>query len=89
MADYYRQIHLFFLKGEAGSELDSSKQMLEKFNDLSWKSNFFEKLTYMFYSNYTVRQEHPGLVQDDQLNVRVHEPWFQPFPQNVVFVRSG
>ena len=57
MADYYRQIHLFFLKGEAGSELDSSKQMLEKYNGLSWKSNFFEKLTYMFYSNYTVRQE--------------------------------
>ena len=57
MADYYRQIHLFFLKGEAGSELDSSKQMLDKFNELSWKSNFFEKLTYMFYSNYTVRQE--------------------------------
>lgn len=57
MADYYRQIHLFFLKGEAGSELDSSRQMLEKYNNLSWKSNFFEKLIYMFYSNYTVRQE--------------------------------
>ena len=57
IADYYRQIHLFFLKGEAGSELDSSKQMLDKFNELSWKSDFFEKLTYMFYSNYTVRQE--------------------------------
>ena len=27
-ADYYRQFHLFFLKGEDGSELDSTEQLL-------------------------------------------------------------
>lgn len=57
MADYYRQIHLFFLKGEAGSELDSAEQMKDKFDSLSWKTDFFEKLTYMIYTNYTIRQE--------------------------------
>lgn len=57
MADYYRQFHLFFLKGKDGSELDSASQLKEKFASLSWKHDFFQKFVLMFYLNYTVGQE--------------------------------
>lgn len=57
MADYYRQFHLFFVKGKEGSELDSSAPMKEKYASLSWSKNFFAKFCMMFYLNYTVSQE--------------------------------
>lgn len=57
MADYYRQFHLYFLKGEAGSELDNASDLKERLKDLSWSKNFFQKLTLIFYTNYTVGQE--------------------------------
>lgn len=57
MADYYRQFHLYFLKGEDGSELDSAADLWEKFHALSWRKDFWQKFTLMFYTNYTVGQE--------------------------------
>lgn len=57
MADYYRQFHLYFLKGEGGSELERASDLWDKFHQLSWKRNFFQKLSLMFYTNYTVGQE--------------------------------
>ncbi len=58
MADYYRNFHLYFLKGEDGSELDSSVQLKEKFDELSWYSKkWFQKLVLFFYLNYTKSQE--------------------------------
>lgn len=56
-ADYYRQFHLYFLKGEEGSELESTAELRTKLNSLSWKSNFWQKLTLSFYTNYTANQE--------------------------------
>lgn len=57
MADYYRQFHLYFLKGEGGSELESADALKEKLAGLSWTKNFWSKLTLTFYTNYTVNQE--------------------------------
>ena len=57
MADYYRQFHLYFLKGEEGSELDTASVLWERFHQLSWSKNFWQKLTLAFYTNYTVGQE--------------------------------
>ncbi len=57
MADYYRNVHLLFLKGKSGSELDNSKELTIKFKSLSWKSNFWSKLVLFFYRNYTTDQE--------------------------------
>lgn len=57
MADYYRQFHLYFLKGEDGSELERAANLWDKFHALSWKHNFMQKLVLMFYTNYTVGQE--------------------------------
>lgn len=57
LADYYRNIHLYFLKGKAGSELDNFKQQREIFHSLPWKGNFWWKAFLYFYGNYTRTQE--------------------------------
>lgn len=66
MADYYRQFHLYFVKGKEGSELDSAQELWDKFHALSWKRNFWQKLVLMFYTNYTTGQEK-------------RTPWMQKF----------
>jgi len=40
MADYYRNIHLLFLKGKSGSELSHSPQLKENYKKMSWKHDF-------------------------------------------------
>lgn len=57
MADYYRQFHLYFLKGESGSELETASDLRAKYDTLSWGKEFFSKLVMTFYLNYTVGQE--------------------------------
>lgn len=57
MADCYRQFHLYFLKGEGGSELENGDELKKKLNTLSWSKNFWKKLTMTFYTNYTLQQE--------------------------------
>jgi hypothetical protein len=63
MADYYRNVHLLFLKGKNGSELDNSVDLQEKYAKISWSNKplvkFFEKM----YLAYTKGQENwtPGL----------------------------
>ena len=57
MADYYRQFHLFFLKGQQGSELDNSKKLSEQYQRLSWTTDFGSKITLFFYRLYTRNQE--------------------------------
>ena len=57
MADYYRNIHLFFLKGQEGSELDNSIQQQAIYHSLSWKTDCMRKLFLWFYVRYTQSQE--------------------------------
>ena len=57
LADCYRQFHLFFLKGEQGSELDSSAKLSEQYHQLEWGRNFWSKLPLFFYRGYTANQE--------------------------------
>lgn len=57
LADYYRQIHLFLLKGKAGSELDNSLQQQKKYDEIRWKGNFFLKFFLKTYVSYTRKQE--------------------------------
>ena len=57
MADYYRQFHLYFLKGEDGSELETASDLKAKLKNLSWSHDFWKKLTLTVYTNYTVQQE--------------------------------
>lgn len=59
MADYYRQFHLYFLKGEEGSELDSVAQLRRQLveSGVTWKNSFWKRLTLSFYLTYTRQQE--------------------------------
>lgn len=57
VADYYRQFHLFFLKGEDGSELDSTRHLREKYERMSWKGSSVLKLILRLYISYTSSQE--------------------------------
>ena len=58
MADYYRQFHLYFLKGQQGSELDNSAKLGEQYRVLEWGRNFWSKMPLFFYRGYTSNQEH-------------------------------
>lgn len=57
LADYYRQIHLFFLKGKEGSELDDADKQVELYNQMKWSQESLQKLFQFFYKNYTKGQE--------------------------------
>jgi hypothetical protein len=57
MADYYRNIHLFFLKGKAGSELSDVALLKEEYKKMTWKGDFLNKLFLVYYTDYTKGQE--------------------------------
>ena len=57
LADYYRQIHLFFLKGKEGSELDTYASQRAIYDGLSKHGPLIEKAFYFNYANYCKSQE--------------------------------
>ena len=57
LADYYIQVHLFFLKGEKGSELDTSLRQQEIYDQTPWKGNLAWKTFLKTYVGYTRKQE--------------------------------
>ena len=57
LADYYRNIHLFFIKGREGSELSNSRKEKESYDHMKWGDGFFQKLFLWFYIRYTASQE--------------------------------
>jgi phosphatidylglycerophosphate synthase len=56
LSDYYRQIHLFFLLGKEGSELDNSAAQREIVKNLP-KEKWFDRLFHSLYGNYCHNQE--------------------------------
>lgn len=56
LSDYYRQIHLYFLKGKAGSELDHSAQQRAIYESLP-KRQLLARIFYYNYANYCRSQE--------------------------------
>lgn len=57
LSDYYRQIHLFFLKGKEGSELDSYQHELDILAALPKRGAFWERAFHGNYKNYCHSQE--------------------------------
>ena len=57
LAAYYRQIHLYFLLGKKGSELDDSATQMKKYEELTWTGNFIGKIFYKNYAAYCRSQE--------------------------------
>lgn len=56
-SDYYRNIHLFFVKGKRGSELDDARQVAVEYKALSFAQEPVYKVFMFFYKNYTRNQE--------------------------------
>lgn len=57
LADYYRNIHLYFIAEENGNEFDNSDAQRKRFKETAWKNNFFWKIFLHFYIDYTANQE--------------------------------
>ena len=57
LADYYIQAHLFFLKGEKGSELDNAVKQKEIYDQMDKHVSFAERLFQRNYVSYTKLQE--------------------------------
>jgi hypothetical protein len=57
LADYYIQVHLFFLKGEKGSELDNSHRQQEIYDQMDASTPAVERYFQKSYIDYTKKQE--------------------------------
>lgn len=83
MADYYRNIHLLFIKGKAGSEVDSSTSLTSEYAKLSWDGNFWAKAVLWFYAGYTGRQERVS-KNLQKLRVCLRDKYGENIPQWLV-----
>lgn len=58
LADYYKNIHLWFAFGNQRSELDTYERENARYQSLGWRrGEWFEKLYLFFYRSYTKGQE--------------------------------
>lgn len=57
LADYYRQIHLWFLKGDSGSELDSYAKEQQLYEQLKRQGWSWDRAFHYFYKGYCRKQE--------------------------------
>lgn len=83
LSDYYRQIHLYFLKGKAGSELDSYAKQRAIIDALPEKGSFWNRAFYTNYAKYCKSQEH-RTPQFQKLIARLKElyPNLEDVPEN-------
>ena len=57
LADYYIQVHLFFLKGEKGAELDNSERQQQILDGMPADASRVERWFQQSYVGYTKKQE--------------------------------
>jgi phosphatidylserine synthase len=57
MSDYYRNLHLLFLSGKKGSEMDNTKALLQKQTSITWRKQPIIKFFELMYFFYTQGQE--------------------------------
>ena len=84
IADYYIQVHLFFLKGEKGSELDSSVQQQKIYDAMSADEPWYIRSFQKSYIDYTKKQEQ-STPQFQRLLSLLHEKFgpAENFPASV------
>ncbi|MFA5403764.1 MAG: CDP-alcohol phosphatidyltransferase family protein [Ignavibacteria bacterium] len=71
IADYYRNIYLYYAFGNSKSELESSINILSEYKSVSFKTDYIKKILLGFYYSYTKQQE--SLSKSFQLfNLIVH-----------------
>lgn len=81
LSDYYRNIHLFFLKGKSGSELDNSKQQLEILKSVSWREPLWKAFMF-FYYRYTANQE-AQTPQFQKFMTKLKDVYGDDIPQDI------
>lgn len=81
MADYYRQFHLYFLKGEDGSELERAELLKRQLDETPKKGNFWKRLTMGVYLNYTRQQEATAPAMQALRN-EIRTRWGNRIPQS-------
>ncbi len=71
-ADYYRNGYLYFVKGQAGADWDSSDSLRAEYRQLSWWAEPWNKFLLASYLNFTWQQEwlSPALKRLRDLTVR-------------------
>ena len=57
LADYYRNIHLYFTNEKNGNEFHNSIMEKNEYDNTSWRTTFFWKLFLRFYVAYVENQE--------------------------------
>ena len=57
LADYYRNIHLYFTNERNGNEFHNSAMQRKEYNETSWRKSFFWKLFLNAYVSYVENQE--------------------------------
>lgn len=82
LADYYIQVHLFFLKGEKGSELDNSVRQQEIYDQMPVNAPAYERLFQKSYIDYTKKQERVT-PQFQRLMARLREKYGNNLPAEV------
>ena len=92
LADYYRQIHLFFLKGREGSELDSSIHESQELARLPRRGAFWARAFHYNYRNYCRSQERrtpqfQALM--DRLRATYGSPALAPQPWKDAFIQGS
>jgi len=56
-ADYFRNAYLFFVKGRARADWDSTVTLRRDFRNLRWRNHPWQKLLLALYINFTWQQE--------------------------------
>lgn len=74
LADYYINVHLFFLKGEKGSELDTSRRQQEILDQMTPDTPWIQRWFQNNYVGYTKAQE-KATPQFQQLMKRLREKY--------------
>jgi CDP-alcohol phosphatidyltransferase len=71
-ADYYRNGYLYFVKGRAGADWDSSDALRDEYRQLSWSAEPWNKFLLASYLNFTRQQEwlSPALKRLRDMTVR-------------------
>lgn len=77
LADYYIQVHLFLLKGEKGSELDTAEMQQKAYDEMPWEGNRIYKYFQKTYVDYTRKQE-KSTPEFQRLMARLREKYGTP-----------
>lgn len=56
-ADYFRNAYLYFVKGRARADWDSSRNLQNDYRQLSWQTDAWDKFLLATYLNFTRQQE--------------------------------